>query len=1047
MSKHIRIAGSFVIVLAAYCVYSVAAVPFIEPEDTASDQKEVTAEEREQALTNVAQQRTDLLRWFKEGDWELKSPKILETDQGKLLLVEYLPDKDDPHVVTLKPCTMIFLPEGTFENEEERLRRAVIMRSPDGARLRFVEPIDLKKGQVGSKIDGGELLGKVTIRSDQRSAGPEDDLLLLTERVTLANDVVTTPHQVEFFQGSNQGRGREMRLVLTTAAEKQAQPSLPAAKSFELARDVYMRMDSTDGDILMGGPKDDTPPAADSHEKPKPPMEITCRGAFHFDVRSYVATFHDHVDVVRLNAVGPSDTLTCEKLSLHFEPDPTAAPPSGPNKTGVPRLRPKRIVADGNPVILDSPSNGVEARGRRLEYDVQTRSGKLLDGEEAMLRQNDPLTHQVREIHARELEFESDPALPSGPPRRVDARGKGWLRGAPPNNPDQQIFVRWTLRLTFYPFEGSQVLSIDSHKSERGRVPRQPDKPDRTPSAAARPVPEERAHVELPGTGALDADEIHVWLQKASGPQSLSGAVGGMGGGFVPEKLTAIGNVRPDTPQLQGLVGRLSVWFEKEAPPPVVAAAPAGPTSAAPPPPPEPEPQKPVERAPPDQRWHVSGDLVKAQVLLRNTGKSEVTQMTLDGHARCAELPMPVRPGQTLPEKPEQLLEITGEQFHLVQPTPQDATVRIIGRPARVSARGMTLKGGSEQAAGAIHLHRTTNRLWVPGPGELELPVAQDMEGRPLAQTQMLRVVWPGRLDFDGIDAHFQKTDKKQEDVVAFTEESLLKTPDMRVLFNEPVRFDGSRGGSRPQIERLICRQGVDLDHRQRQAGRWSAWERMKARDLVYRYSTGDIEADGPGSITRTWLDSGNSSLSVPSGSPKKPAATPAKNGPRLVYLNASFDDKMTGNQRRETVTLHRRVKSVYGPVLKWDAWIDPNHPERFGTEGFVIECDLLKVDRTGTTPAGEPAMELAGEGNTSLYGADFSARCWNVHYASAKDMLTLSGDGRAPASFYRNQLSGNPLEFSASRILYNLKTQKLNVENFESLDVTNLPSKKPDAK
>ncbi|HET6881534.1 MAG TPA: hypothetical protein VFI31_15330 [Pirellulales bacterium] len=1019
MTKHVRIAGSFLVVVAAYGVYSVAAVPFIEPEDSATATEEVTAEEREQALANVAQQRTDLLRWFKEGDWELTSPKILETDQGKLLLKEYLPDKDDLHVVTLKPCTMIFLPEGTFENEQERLRRAVIMRSPDGARLRFAEPIDLRKGEVGSKIDGGELLGKVTIRSDQRSPGPEDDLLLLTERVTMANDVVTTPHMVEFFQGPNQGRGRDMRLVLTTAAEKQAKPSLPAAKSFELARDVYMRMESTDGDILMGGPKADADPTPDAATKPKPPAEITCRGKFHFDMLSYVATFHDHVDVVRLNAVGPSDTLTCEKLSLHFEPDPTAAPASGPNgKSAVPRLRPKLIVADGNPVILDSPSNGVQARGRRLEYDVQTRSGKLIDGEEAMLRQNDPVSHQVREIHAREMEFESDPTSPSGPPRKVDARGKGWLRGSPPDDPAHQIYVRWSSRLTFYPYQGSQVLSI------RGQ-----------------------AHVQSSDTGALDADEIHVWLQKsaAGGPKS-SLTVGGPGGGFVPEKMTAIGNVKPDMPQLQGLVGRLSVWFEKE-PPPVVAAAPAD-TTAAPPPPPAPEPEKPAERGPPDQRWHVSGDLVKAQVMLRNSGKAEITQMTLDGHARGAELPMPIRPGQNLPQKPEQLLEITGEQFHLVQPTPQDATVRIIGRPARVSARGMTLKGGSEKDAGAIHLHRTTNRLWVPGPGELELPIEEDMQGHKLGQPQTLKVVWPGRLDFDGLEAHFQKTQKKQPDVVAFNEESLLKTPDLRVVFNEPVRFDGSRGAARPQIERLLCRQGVNLDHRQRQAGKWTAWERMTARDLSYRYSTGDMEADGPGRITRTWLDSGNSSFAVPSGPAKKPSPESTSKSPRLVYLNASFDDKLTGNQRQETVTLHRRVKSVYGPVLKWDSWIDPNHPERFGNEGFVIECDKLKLDQTGKTATGEPTMELAGEGNTWLYGADFSARCWNVHYASAKDMLTLSGDGRAPASFYRNQTAGTtPLEFSAARILYNLKTQKLNVENFELLDMTNLPTQKPAAK
>lgn len=1016
--KHVRMAGSFLAVVAAYCIYAVAAVPFIEPEDTLSEQGSVSEEEREEALASVARQRSDLKRWFKEGDWELTSPKILETDQGKLLLREYHTNKHDPHEVTLIPCTMIFLPEGTFEDEEERLRRATVMRSPDGARLRFAEPIDLKKGQVGSKIEGGELLGKVTIHSDQRLPGPEDDLLLFTERVTLANDVVTTPYQVEFIQGANQGRGREMRLALTTAAEKQANPALPAAKSFELARDVYMRMESTDGDILLGGPQPAKP--ADAAAKPKPPVEITCRGPFKFDLRRYVATFHEQVHVVRLNAVGPSDTLTCEKLSLHFEPDPTAAAADGATpKGGVPKLRPKLIVADGNPVILESPSNAVDARGRHLEYDVQTRSGKLFDDEEAMLRQDDPVTHQVREIHAPALEFESDPASPSGPPSLVDARGKGWLRGSPPANPAQQIFVRWTYRLTFYPWQGSQVLSI------RGR-----------------------AHVQSAETGALDADEIHIWLQKsADGSQNPAMAAVGAGG-LVPEKMTAIGNVRPDTPQLQGLVGRLSIWFEREPPVPVAATG----TSAAAAPAPEPEPQKADEQAPPSQRWHVSGDLVKAQVLLRAAGgKSEVTQLTLDGHARCAELPMPVRPDRPLPEQPEQLLEITGEQFHLVQPTPPEATVRITGRPARVEGRGMTLIGGAESEPGTIHLHRTTNRVWIPGPGRLELPVADDMQGRKLARPQLVKVTWQGRMDFDGLNAHFQTTDKTQKEVVAATDGSMLITPDLKVLFNEPVRFDGSGSGRRPQVERLFCRQGVRLDHREQQAGKWTSWERMTARDLVYHYTSGDLEADGPGTVTRTWVDTGDSAMSLPSGTkkqtarPQKPPAANAAKKQRLVYLNATFDDKLTGNQKRETVTLHRRVKSVYGPVRTWDAQIDPNHPNRLGTEGFVITCDTLQLDKTGVTRDNQPTMELNGSGNTIIEGSDFSSRCCDVHYASSKDLLTLSGNGRAPATFYRNQQMGsNPLDFSAGRILYYPKTQKLSVENFESLDMINLNSKKP---
>jgi lipopolysaccharide export system protein LptA len=1013
--EHLRVAGSFALIVTAYCVYSLAAVPFIEPEYKAESHEEITDEERGRANQAVTNQRADLRRWFQEGDWELTSPKIIETPQGKLLLKEYHPNPDDAHEITLNPCTMIFMPEGRSENEDERLRRAIVLRSPDGATLRFAEEIDLKRGQVGSKIVAGNMPGKITIRSDQRMPGPEDDLLIVTKQVKLDNDVISTPQLVEFSYGPNRGRGREMRLMLTTAAEKAAQPTLPAAKLFELARDVYMRMESADIDVLPGGQSPRPPEKAAQSGPPKPPVEITCQGLFQFDMRTYVATFHKHVDVLRLNRDLPSDQLACERLAVHFEQDPTAAPADpAQGKSSTPRLRPRLIVAEGNPVKLDARSSGVEARGRRLEYDVQDRSGKLFDNEEALLRQTDPATRLVREIHARELEFESDPASPSGPPRKIDARGKGWLRGSPPANPGQEIYVRWTSRLTFYPFEGSQVLSI------RGG-----------------------AHVAMAETGSLEADEIHLWLLKAPPGAAVPSFGGSPGeGGLVPEKMMARGHVKPNAPQLEGIVRQMNVWFAKVEPAPVAAAG-AAPAAAEPPPP---EPEKKTDRGPPSQRWHVSGDLLNVQARFRG-GQTEVTEVTLDGDARCAELPLPRPPGQPLPpssQKSEQPLVITGEQFHLVQPTPESATVEITGRPARAVAQGLTLVGGSEKKTGKIHLRRATNQLWIPGEGSLTLPVDQDMEGRKLANPQPLTVVWQGRMDFDGLVARFQK------DVIAFNEEITLKTPDMQVVFKEPVRFDGSQKGNPTQMERLICRQGVDLDHRQMQGRNLASWERMKAKDLTYEHSSGDMEAAGPGTITRTWLDDGSSSTAMPGASPKKGQAKKAASLPpepraRLIYLHATFDDKMTGNQRRETVNLHRRVAAVYGPVQRWQSTIDPNFRERLGEEGFVLDCDELQVAREGVSRDNQSTMELTGTGNILIVGADFTARARNVHYSSRKDMLVLSGDGRVPASFYRQQRNGsNPTEFSAGRIQYQPKSQDLKVDDFQSLDVKDLQTNKP---
>ena len=42
-----------------------------------------------------------------------------------------------------------------------------------------------------------------------------------------------------------------------------------------------------------------------------------------------------------------------------------------------------------------------------------------------------------------------------------------------------------------------------------------------------------------------------------------------------------------------------------------------------------------------------------------------------------------------------------------------------------------------------IELEKKTNRLWINGPGQLVLPVTQDLDGKPLLRPQQLT----GRLE------------------------------------------------------------------------------------------------------------------------------------------------------------------------------------------------------------------------------------------------------------------------------------------------------------
>ena len=199
------------VVLAGYFLYALLAVPLIEPSAIGPSGDHVSDERIKAAGNRHNDQLEELAFWFKPGDWELQTPKVLESPDGILLMNEYktLPDGR----VELKPCTMIFLSKSSDIPDEERRRRAMILRAPQGAILEFDTPFDLKQAKIG-KLVGGQLLGDVTIHSDQRLPGPEDDLFISTREVKLTETEITTPERVDFRMGPNYGQGRDLIVLL-----------------------------------------------------------------------------------------------------------------------------------------------------------------------------------------------------------------------------------------------------------------------------------------------------------------------------------------------------------------------------------------------------------------------------------------------------------------------------------------------------------------------------------------------------------------------------------------------------------------------------------------------------------------------------------------------------------------------------------------------------------------------------------------------------------------------------------------------------------------
>ncbi|NQT37533.1 MAG: hypothetical protein HQ581_08595, partial [Planctomycetes bacterium] len=327
MARVFRVITSFVAVLTAYWAYALAVVPMIEPTADMNRSEGPDAQRLEMGENAVQRQLRQFDGLFPPGSWELSSSKILESEQFTLLLGDYKNRGDGK--VEIHPCTMVFMAAGLKDTQAERRRRAIVLQAPKGALLEFDSPLDLKQAKIG-RLVGGRLLGQVTIRSDGKLPGPEDDLRIDTRDVEITERRVWTPYQVAFRLGPNNGCGEEMTIRLSPAGSDDSiaehGPNIGGVESFELQRLDRLHLELADGDLFSGGKENAAKkPPSGGIDKPAPrpvaretvarktvspaddtlegrlPVEVTCRGPFRFDFVEQVATFQREVDVLQLH--------------------------------------------------------------------------------------------------------------------------------------------------------------------------------------------------------------------------------------------------------------------------------------------------------------------------------------------------------------------------------------------------------------------------------------------------------------------------------------------------------------------------------------------------------------------------------------------------------------------------------------------------------------------------------------------------------------------------------------------------------------------------
>jgi hypothetical protein len=547
--------------------------------------------------------------------------------------------------------------------------------------------------------------------------------------------------------------------------------------------------------------------------------------------------------------------------------------------------------------------------------------------------------------------------------------------------------------------------------------------------------------------GGLKAEEIYCWLlqRPASAPASAAQGAGESKTELAPDRLLARGQVQIDSPQLSGATDQLEAWFQHPTPPPapaapeaatapVAAAVSYAPAEAAIAPAAAPVPvpagsqsfsslgMRP--RGPVEQRFDVSGKLLRLKLLM-NGREAELSEVVLDGQARFAEIPTRERPQN----QPPMLVE--GDVLHVVQTTPEQATVTVTGKPAHVEAGGMGLRGA------AINLSRGTNQLWIDGEGSMTLQVDRDMEGRPLDQPQPLDVQWQGRMIFNGLTATFERA------ITARTQQQQLRTELLQITLSRRVDFSKAKQGERPDVAELVCRGGVVLDSRTYDERGLASTEHMETADLSINRLTGAVLANAfldsnrPAVMVHVRRGDNRAGLAVPGGIKQPAAEEQQEDG--LSYLHVQFHRNLVGNLNSREMTFGDRVKTVYGPVPDWDSVLTT---ENMGERGILLTCDRMIVREMPGAKPDVKSTELEAIGNTSVEGSDdtFRATAAIIRYSSEKGKLTLEGDGRRDVDFFRRLPSGQEQNGSARKVEYSPEKRHLRLNEVSSGSATELP-------
>jgi len=588
MSRFFLTIGSFAVIVGMYALYDRFAVPILLPEQKSSGILDGGDSNRRR------DELSPYFSLFPEDSWE-RDPEgniqKLEIDQTIIL---WRTDETDGNTIKLMPCTILFLDKNPDLSEEERIRQAFVMRTLEHAEIEFDGPVDFSHFPL-PKIKEGRLLGKVSIHSDMKNSGPQDDFHLDTENVvfteTPAQTRISTLKDVAFRWGVNSGEGSVLHIALTRPDSKNEKSSKELTEfKFDSLRCLNMILSDSENTvavtpappkIAVGAAKTESQVPPLPNQPSLPPinvvgktatlplgtattLDVNCQREFVFvpgEKRGdWIAKFTGNVLAVRTNLDGSTDQITGDELQVLFSPRvrdaKTGTAPKSVNLGGLGSMEPVQFMVCGKmgrgdqppePARLNSKQNGgFTMIGDQIRYDLRKNELFLETEKIAGASKNVSLLLQNNRYVLQSTKGFFYKMNPNGGIGRLVSSSPGNLQGTMGEGDQlKKVAATWNaLQAEPYQFDPKQVLI----KMEGGIL------------------------FEMQGFGKMTADTLHLLCFASEGASSPtpnktpdSALLGGVGA-LTPDRATILGKVHFENENGTCDVQQMDIVFETVAP-------------------------------------------------------------------------------------------------------------------------------------------------------------------------------------------------------------------------------------------------------------------------------------------------------------------------------------------------------------------------------------------------------------------------------------------------------------------------------------------------